>query len=264
MLVVVTRGAVRAGADTGADPGGVGLAGAAVQGLVRSAQAEHPGRFVLADVDDSAASGRVLVAAVGCGEPEVVVRDGGVFARRLGRVPADPGLVAGGGPWRVAVGGGSLGDVGVVADPSSGEPLGAGQVRVVVRAAGLNFRDVLIGLGMYPGPAIAGAEGAGVVAETGPEVEGLVPGDRVLGLMAGLGSVAVADARTLVKVPAGWSFTPGGVGAGGVRHGLLRAGGPGGPAGGGVGADPCRHRRGGDGRDPGGPASGRGGVRHRE
>ena len=207
VLVVVTRGGVLAGDGTGADPGGVGLAGAAVQGLVRSAQAEHPGRFVLADIDDSPASGRVLVAAVGCGEPEVVVRDGGVFARRLGRVPADPGLVAGGAPWRVAVGGGSLGDVGVVADPSSGEPLGAGQVRVVVRAAGLNFRDVLIGLGMYPGPAVAGAEGAGVVVETGPGVAGLVAGDRVLGLMAGLGSVAVTDARVLVKVPAGWSFT---------------------------------------------------------
>ena len=89
----------------------------------------------------------------------------------------------------------------------AGEPLGPGQVRVVVRAAGLNFRDVLIGLGMYPGPAVAGAEGAGVVADTGPEVEGLVPGDRVLGLMSGLGSVAVTDARVLVKVPAGWSFT---------------------------------------------------------
>ena len=207
VLVVVTRGGVLAGDGTGADPGGVGLAGAAVQGLVRSAQAEHPGRLVLADIDDSPASGRVLVAAVGCGEPEVVVRDGGVFARRLGRVPADPGLVAGGAPWRVAVGGGSLGDVGVVADPSSGEPLGAGQVRVVVRAAGLNFRDVLIGLGMYPGPAVAGAEGAGVVVETGPGVAGLVAGDRVLGLMAGLGSVAVTDARVLVKIPAGWSFT---------------------------------------------------------
>src|SRR4029077_12020324 len=114
---------------------------------------------------------------------------------------------AGGGPWRVAVGGGSLGDVRVVADPAGGEPLGPGQVRVAVRAAGLNFRDVLIALGMYPGPAVAGAEGAGVVAETGSEVEGLTAGDAVLGLMTGLGSVAVADARVLVKVPAGWSFS---------------------------------------------------------
>src|SRR4029077_6657544 len=113
---------------------------------------------------------------------------------------------AGGGPWRVAVGGGSLGDVRVVADPAGGEPLGPGQVRVAVRAAGLNFRDVLIGLGMYPGPAVAGAEGAGVVVETGPEVKGLAPGGRVLGLMTGLGSAVVADARLLVKVPAGWSF----------------------------------------------------------
>src|SRR4029077_17649236 len=108
---------------------------------------------------------------------------------------------AGGGPWRVAVGGGSLGDVRVVADPAGGEPLGAGQVRVVVRAAGLNFRDVLIGLGMYPGPAVAGGEGAGGVVETGPEVEGLAAGDAVLGLLPGLGSVAVADARVVVKVP---------------------------------------------------------------
>ena len=169
---------------------------------------------------------------------------------------------AGRGGWRWA--GGSLGDVGVVADPSSGEPLGAGQVRVVVRAAGLNFRDVLIGLGMYPGPAVAGAEGAGVVAETGPEVEGLVAGDRVLGLMAGLGSVAVTDARVLVKVPAGWSFTQAAsvpvafatayyalVDLAGLRAGesvLIHAG----------------DRWGGDGGDPGGPASGRGGVRDGE
>ena len=207
VLALVTRDGVLAGAGSGEVPGEAGLAGAAVQGLVRSAQAEHPGRFVLADIDDSAASVRALAAAVGCGEPEVMVRDGGVFARRLGRVPADPGLVAGGVPWRVAVGGGSLGDVGVVADPAGGQPLEPGQVRVVVRAAGLNFRDVLIGLGMYPGPAVAGLEGAGVVVDTGPGVAGLAAGDAVLGLMTGLGSVAVTDARVLAKVPAGWSFT---------------------------------------------------------
>ena len=41
-----------------------------------------------------------------------------------------------------------------LAAPSAGAgPLGPGQVRVAVRAAGLNFRDVLIALGMYPGRA---------------------------------------------------------------------------------------------------------------
>ena len=80
-------------------------------------------------------------------------------------------------------------------------------MRVAVRAAGLNFRDVLIGLGMYPGQAPLGAEVAGVVMETGSEVTGLRPGDRVLGLAeGGFGPVAVTDARQLVPVPDGWSF----------------------------------------------------------
>lgn len=41
-------------------------------------------------------------------------------------------------------------------------PLGVGEVRVAMRAAGLNFRDVLIALGIYPGEAPLGSEGAGL------------------------------------------------------------------------------------------------------
>jgi len=60
---------------------------------------------------------------------------------------------------------------------------------------------------MYPGPAVMGSEIAGVVAETGPGVSGLVAGDRVLGMAGGgFGPVAVTDARLLVAVPEGWSF----------------------------------------------------------
>ena len=53
-------------------------------------------------------------------------------------------------------------------------------MRIAVRAAGLNFRDVLIALDMSPGGAMGG-EIAGVVTETGPGVTGLAAGDRVLG-----------------------------------------------------------------------------------
>ncbi len=86
-------------------------------------------------------------------------------------------------------------------------PLGPGQVRVAVRAAGLNFRDVLNALGMYPGNAgLLGAEAAGTVTEVAAGVTGLVPGDRVTGLFAGaFGPVAVTDERLLAPVPGGWS-----------------------------------------------------------
>ncbi|MEV7547054.1 SDR family NAD(P)-dependent oxidoreductase, partial [Streptomyces sp. NPDC089915] len=69
-LVVVTRGAT----DTGHAGSTVDPAQAAVWGLVRSAQSENPGRFVLVDAEgpDTAA----LSAAVACGEPQVAVRDG--------------------------------------------------------------------------------------------------------------------------------------------------------------------------------------------
>ncbi len=88
------------------------------------------------------------------------------------------------------------------------EPLAEGRVRIAVHAAGVNFRDVLIALGMYPGDAVfGGSEGAGVVVETGPGVTGLAPGDRVMGLFEGaFGPVAVADARTVVPIPDDWDF----------------------------------------------------------
>ncbi|WP_307791460.1 alcohol dehydrogenase catalytic domain-containing protein, partial [Streptomyces actuosus] len=70
----------------------------------------------------------------------------------------------------------------LTAFPEASAVLGEGQVRVAVRAAGVNFRDVLNVLDMYPGDARDfGLEGAGVVVEVGPGVSGLVVGDRVMG-----------------------------------------------------------------------------------
>ena len=47
-----------------------------------------------------------------------------------------------------------------------------------LRAVGVNFRDVLIGLGMVADGRVLGMEGAGVVLEAGPGVSGLAPGRR--------------------------------------------------------------------------------------
>ncbi|WP_189083169.1 type I polyketide synthase, partial [Mangrovihabitans endophyticus] len=59
------------------------LAGAAVRGLVRSAQSEHPGRFTLIETD-----GDVPDTALTTDEPVLALRDGAAFAPRLARVAA--------------------------------------------------------------------------------------------------------------------------------------------------------------------------------
>ncbi|WP_447002580.1 SDR family NAD(P)-dependent oxidoreductase [Saccharothrix isguenensis] len=79
-LVFRTRGAVAVDGEDVTD-----LAGAAVWGLVRSAQSENPGRFVLADCD--AADVGLVVAS---GEPQGAVRDGSVRAPRLVRSTPEP------------------------------------------------------------------------------------------------------------------------------------------------------------------------------
>ncbi|GAB3740450.1 hypothetical protein GCM10027598_70210 [Amycolatopsis oliviviridis] len=82
-LAVVTRGAVM---DAPAP------AAATVWGLVRSAQREHPGRFVLVDTDGHEDSLRMLPTAAALGEPEIALRAGAVFRPRL--VNAEPSAEA--------------------------------------------------------------------------------------------------------------------------------------------------------------------------
>jgi candicidin polyketide synthase FscC len=81
-LVLLTRGAIAAGEDEDVPD----LAAAAAWGLMRSAQSENPGRFVLIDVDGDAASWAALPTALAGEEPQLAVRAGGVAALRLQRV----------------------------------------------------------------------------------------------------------------------------------------------------------------------------------
>ena len=207
-LVVLTRGAVAAReAETVA-----GLPGAALWGLVRSAQSEHPGRLALVDVDGERASWEMLGAALADRDrAQIAVRMGEVLVPRLARVGAGGALVPPtiGSAWRLEVAGrGTLENLALVEAPESDEPLEQGMVRVAVRAAGVNFRDVLIALDVYPGAAQIGSEGAGEVIDVGPGVSDLAPGDRVMGMFDGaFGPVAVTDRRLLTRMPEGWSFT---------------------------------------------------------
>ncbi|MFF7976636.1 SDR family NAD(P)-dependent oxidoreductase [Streptomyces sp. NPDC007905] len=195
-LVVTTRGAVAVGDEA------PGLAQAAVWGLLRSAQSEHPDRFLLMDVDpdgDEPAWGTVLDAD----EPQLAVRGGQVFAPRLSAAPTVTDDA-----WHLSVTRkGSLD--GVEITPSGARrPLAVDEVRIGVRAAGVNFRDVLIALGVYPDDVPLGAEAAGVVLEAGADVTEFAPGDRVFGIvMESFGPVAVAQRQLLARMPDEWSFT---------------------------------------------------------
>ncbi|WP_442906084.1 type I polyketide synthase [Kitasatospora sp. NBC_00458] len=89
-LVLVTRGAVAT--ESGDDV--ADLAAATAWGLVRSAQSENPGRFVLADLDDREVSALALPAVLPSGEPQLAIREGAVLVPVLTRTPAPADAVA--------------------------------------------------------------------------------------------------------------------------------------------------------------------------
>ncbi|MEU3598623.1 SDR family NAD(P)-dependent oxidoreductase [Streptomyces sp. NPDC006798] len=172
LLAFVTRGAVALG-----DGGPGDLAGAAVQGLVRAAQAEHPGRLLLVDSDDpDTVSAGTIAAALAAGESQIAVRDGVVHVPRLRRAaPAD-----GPGP--------SFGASGTVLVTGAGGALGRRVARHLVSEHGVTS---LLLLGRR------GAESPGA-AELTAELEGL--GARVVWAAADLADGAqLADA--LGRVP---------------------------------------------------------------
>ncbi|WFE35242.1 type I polyketide synthase [Micromonospora sp. WMMD975] len=209
-LVLVTTGAVRAvpGDDVRMDP-----AAAAAWGLLRSAQSEHPGRLTLVDLDRDPASTAALAGVLALDEPQLAVRQGVVQVARLARADSAPALPLPDAPaWRLhwqedSTGGGTPDNLLIRAWPEADQPLEAGQVRLAVRAGGLNFRDVLISLGLVRNDGRPlGGEAAGVVLETGPGVDEFAPGDRVMGLVSGIGPIAVTDHRLLTRMPPNCTF----------------------------------------------------------
>ncbi|KAB8159587.1 SDR family NAD(P)-dependent oxidoreductase, partial [Streptomyces sp. 3MP-14] len=107
-LVVLTSGAVSL---TDEEPV-LDLAGAAVWGLVRSAQAENPGRITLFDLGRDAASRPVVPAVLTLEEPQLALREGVAHVPRVRRAETPPAAeesVASAGTWLVTGGTGVLG-----------------------------------------------------------------------------------------------------------------------------------------------------------
>ena len=259
-LVVLTRHAVTTGVyDRVPD-----LAHAAVWALIHSAQNEHPGRIVLLDTDDTAASADNIVATVAggrVGEPQLALRNGTVHIPRLTpattlRPPPAPA-------WKlVTTGKGDLSNL-VLVETDPGAPLGPGQIRIQVRAAGLNFHDVVVALGAIADEGL-GLEAAGVVIDTAPDVTSVRPGDAVMGLFPE--RFFQHRGRRPPRggcYPAGVVVCSGGLGSGGVFDRLHRFGRDRWAVCGAAGLDPCRRRGGGAGRYSARRSSGCRGFCHR-
>jgi len=86
---------------------------------------------------------------------------------------------------------------------------GPGEVKVALRARGVSYVDVLMIAGQYQVkrdlPFIPGSEAAGVVLETGPGVEHVKPGDRVL-VPGGFAEETVVKTERVTPLPASVSF----------------------------------------------------------
>ena len=203
-LMIITCRAVNVSAYDGVPD----LAHAAVWALLHTAQNEHPDRIVLLDIDNTAASTDNLLAIVSTppvGEPQLALRNGVAHIPRLARTATltPPDAPA----WQLATTGkGDLTNLTLLpASPPS--TLAPGQIRIQVRAAGLNFHDVVVALGAITDEGL-GAEAAGVILDTAPGTS-LRPGDAVMGLFPhnAFAPTAITDERMVVAIPAGWSFT---------------------------------------------------------
>ncbi|OBI76547.1 type I polyketide synthase [Mycobacterium sp. E740] len=162
---------------------------AALWGFGRTTINEEPAlRCKLVDSDGSPEAARVLAGLLAepIDEPELALRQGKLLASRLlpwarsGHltVPRSADYVL------APTERGAIDNLRLVETEVT--PPGEGYVQVRVEAAGLNFRDVLNVLGLYPGdPGPIGGDFAGIVTQLGDGVTGVEVGQRVYGFMQG-------------------------------------------------------------------------------
>lgn len=94
-------------------------------------------------------------------------------------------------------------------------PVGPGEVRVAVKAAGINFADMMARSGVYPDapplPSVVGYEVAGEVESAGEGVERFAPGDRVIAgtRFGGYAELVSVDQSQVIPLPEGMTFEQG-------------------------------------------------------
>ncbi len=225
-LSLVTRGAQAMGGEQD-----LCVSQAPLWGLAKVIALEHPElRCLRIDLDPAHdPDDRARLAAevfANTREDQVMLRGGKRHVARLARAARNAALASGNGPVaapsrevgaratlseaslpvRYEVGTRGLLDS-VVSKPMTRRAPDAGEVEIRVAATGLNMRDVLGAMGLYPGdPGPLGSECAGTITAVGPGVAGLEVGDEVLAIAAGcLASYVTAPAHFVVRRPPGLS-----------------------------------------------------------
>jgi acyl transferase domain-containing protein/NADP-dependent 3-hydroxy acid dehydrogenase YdfG len=198
-LVVVTRGAQAVDSTVDANP-----LQALAWGMARATDLEYPDlrcrRIDLGPAGRDDAKTIVEGLSLASHVPELAWREGRWRVPRLrtAAVAPDTGV-------RSVLEIGQRGSLdGMTLSPRARVAPAPGRLELRVLAAGLNFRDVLNVLGMYPGDAGAlGNECVGVVTAIGAGVENLAVGDRVVALGTEcLATHVIVDANTAVPLPA--------------------------------------------------------------
>lgn len=183
---------------------------AALWGLGRTTIAEQPGvRCRLVDHDGSDDVVELLASLIvaPADEPELALRQGKCLVPRLlpwarsGQLPVPRATDYVLEPTER----GALGNLHLAQTEVA--PPAEGYVQVQVQAAGLNFRDVLNALGLYPGdPGPIGGELSGVITAVGPGVDEFAVGQRVFGFAVGAFASRVnVPVQFLAEVPKGLS-----------------------------------------------------------
>ncbi|MDZ4286803.1 MAG: SDR family NAD(P)-dependent oxidoreductase, partial [Prosthecobacter sp.] len=209
---LVTRGAQSAGQD--AKPTAVTQAPAI--GVFRVILSEHPNftcRGIDLPAEASARDGGLLWRELQQvdGEREVALRGEARYVQRFNRgLPAEEKLLDRSVPLRLESRERGLLDS-LRLTPFALPTCGAGEVLIEVKAAGMNFRDVLKALALYPAETpdarIFGDEVGGVVVAKGKNVKHVAVGDRVFGLAVyGLATHTVARGGDVLKIPDSLSF----------------------------------------------------------
>jgi NADPH:quinone reductase-like Zn-dependent oxidoreductase/acyl carrier protein len=191
------------------------LRGAALSGLAKSAMLEHPElRCVCVDLEAGVVveeSAKLLAEISQVNrEDRVTLRGERRYVARLARSPLEQaGNVKAGVVSAVRL---EIPQRGVLDNlvlvPLQRRAPQAGEVEIEVKATGLNFRDVLNALGMYPGDAgLLGAECAGTIVAVGAGVTGLKPGQQVMAIAAGsFSSYVIVPAISVWANPGHLSF----------------------------------------------------------